>query len=88
MHRNIRLVIGASIVVDCEFGILENVSAHKDLGLEINSNVKWTERNIYRNSQARGAHHKLKNTIPWSTPSRTKFMLYNSLVLSTLLYSC
>lgn len=36
--------------------------------------------------KAKQSFHLLKNTLPWSTPSRMKFNLYRSTVLSILLF--
>ena len=75
-------------VVDSELGNQENDRAHKDFDSVVSSHLIWTEHVNYKISQAPRAYHKSKNTIPWSTPSRRKFMPYDGLVLSSLIYSC
>ena len=50
------------------------------------SNLKWDNYFDIRISKARKRFLLLKNTIPWSTPSKTKYNLYRSMVLSVILY--
>ena len=66
--------------------MIENISLHKDLGLIVTSNLKWTNHINYKINKARRAFFLLKSTIPWSTPSNVKYNLYLSTVLSIILY--
>ena len=75
------------IVVDCEMGTLENVQSPKYLGLIISGNLKWVDHVNYKIFKARKSFPKLKSTIPWTTPSKINFQLYQSMVLSVLLYA-
>ena len=65
---------------------LMNVNSQRDLGVVVTSNLKWDNHIDIRISKARKFFFLLKNTIPWSTPSKTKYNLYRSMVLSVLLY--
>ena len=65
---------------------LMNVNSQRDLGVVVTSNLKWDNHNDIRIRKARKSFFLLKNTIPWSTPSKTKYNLYRSMVLSVLLY--
>ena len=65
---------------------LNNVSSQLDLGIIVSCNLKWDNHINIRICKARKSFYLLKNTIPWNTPSGTKYNLYRSLVLSTLLY--
>ena len=65
---------------------LMNVNLRRYLGVVVISNLKWDNHIDIRISKARKFFLLLKNTIPWSTPSKTKFNLYRSTVLSVLLY--
>ena len=63
-----------------------NVNSQRDLGVVVTSNMKWDNHIDIRISKARKNFFPLKNTIPWSTPSKTKYNFYRSMVLSVLLY--
>ena len=65
---------------------LMNVNSQRDLGVVVTSNLKWDNHIDIRISKARKFVFLLKNTIPWSTPSKTKYNFYRSMVLSVLLY--
>ena len=74
------------MTVDCEMGTLEIVKSHEDLDLIINGNMKCVDHVNYKIFKARRCFLKLKSTIPWTTPSKSEFQLYQSVVLSVLLY--
>ena len=67
---------------------LENVSVQKDLGVTMSSNLYWVNHVDVRISKARMSFFLLKDNIPWITPSRTKYKLYECMVLSVLIYRC
>ena len=65
---------------------LMKVNSQRDLGVVVTSNLKWENHIDIRISKARKLFFFLKNTFPWSTPSKTKYNLYVSMALSALLY--
>ena len=58
----------------------------KDLGVYVNRRFKWNTHTQCKVSNSRRAFYKLKNTIPWSTPSHIKYKLYVAYVVPILLY--
>ena len=48
----------------------------KDLGAYVNRKLKWNTHTQCKVTNSRRAFYKLKNTIPWSTPSHIKHKLY------------
>ena len=67
---------------------VENVSSHKDLGNAFSTNLKWEVRIASKLNSASETCYYLKHTVPGNTPSKVKFSLYDSSVLSILLYGC
>ena len=65
---------------------LMNVSSQSDLRVVVTSNLKWDNHIDNRISKARKSFFFMKSTFPWSTPSKTIYNLYGSMVLSVLLH--
>ena len=57
----------------------------KDLGVYVNRKFKWKKHTQCKVTNSRRAFYKLKNTIPWSTPSHIKYKLYVAYVVPILL---
>ena len=58
----------------------------KDIGVYVNSKLKWNTNTQCKVTNSPRAFYKLKNTIPWSTPSHIKYKLYVAYVVPILVY--
>ena len=58
----------------------------KYLGVHISSNMSWRIHINIKIGKAKQVYHQIKRNIPYSAPSKTKLILYNSCILSILLY--
>ena len=80
------LVFCGTVLVTINNEPIENVKSHKDLEVYFQSDLKWTTHLKFKLANALKAFHFLRNTAPWSTPSRVKLSLYSSTVLSIIMY--
>ena len=58
----------------------------KYLGVHTSSNVSWWTHINIKIGKAKQVYHQIKRNIPYSAPIKTKLNLYNSSILSILLY--
>ena len=66
--------------------LLENVNAHKVLGVYVGFDLKWNLHVTEKVHKARQGFFALKSKVPFNTPCIIKLQLYHSMVLSVLLY--
>ena len=64
------------IIVDCEMGKMEIVKSQKNPILIINGNLNWVDHVNYKVFKARRRFYKLKSLIPWTTPFKIVFQLF------------
>ena len=64
----------------------ENVKHQKDLGVIISHDFKWTNSLSKKMTKAQNLYFFIRSTVPWSSPSATKFNIYSSTIFSVIMY--